>query len=89
MEKDDKEYPYYILRNCDVPWGDYGYILHSGMTSHLGRKNELLQLERTGPFVPPITDSGSCDFVMTDDFNKKLESSGLTGFSFLPVKKDG
>ncbi len=87
MSKDEKECLYYILKNCDVPWGDYGSILHTGMTGHLGRENGLLQLERTGPFVPPITDSGTCDFIITDDFRKKLEESGLTGFSFQPVVK--
>jgi hypothetical protein len=77
----------YILQNAEMPWGDYGNILLSGMTSHLNRKNGLLQLERTGPFVPPITESGISEIVVTDAFKQQLEKSGLSGFNFQPVIK--
>ena len=70
-----------------MPWGDYGDILLSGMTSHLDRKNGLLQLARTGPFVPPITKSGISEIVVTDAFKQQLEKSGLSGFNFQPVIK--
>jgi hypothetical protein len=70
-----------------MPWGDYGCILLSGMTSHLERQNGLLQLERTGPFVPPISLPGIADIVVTNDFKHLLEGSGLTGFTFQPVIK--
>ena len=69
-----------------MPWGDYGSILLTGMTGHQPRKDGLLQLERTGPFAPPIAHSWP-GFVVTDEFRKKLENSGLTGFSFKPVIK--
>ena len=75
----------YILRYPELPWGDYGHLLHCGMTVHLGRSNDLLQLERTGPFVPPI--SIPDDVVVTDRFKKAIEKSGLTGFAFKPVIK--
>lgn len=78
---------FYILDNAEMPWGDYGSILLSGMTSHLSRKKGLLQLERTGPFVPAITCSGVSDLIVTDEFKSKLQESGLTGFSFMPVVK--
>lgn len=65
----------YILQNAKMPWGDYGSMLLSGMTSHLPRKNGLLQLERTGPFVPPITLSGVDEIVVTDTFKRQLEQS--------------
>jgi len=77
-----------ILCSKDAPWGDYGEILMRGMTSHLPRTSEgLLQLERTAPFVPPITFPGIGDLVVTNDFGQRLDSSGLTGLSFMPVKK--
>jgi hypothetical protein len=70
-----------------APWGDYGDILHHGMTSHLGRTNGLLSLERTGPYMPPITFSGIGDVVLNGRGRMLLEASGLTGFEFRPVHK--
>jgi hypothetical protein len=83
---------FYILRNRSMPWGDYGDILLSGMTGHLDRENGLLQLERTGPFVPPITITGFDangyeHIVVTDAFKSSLETASLSGLRFLPVVK--
>ena len=36
-------------------WGDYGSILIKGMSRHLPRRDNLIQVERTGPFIPSIT----------------------------------
>jgi hypothetical protein len=77
----------YVLRQPEFPWGDYSAILVSGMTAHLGRKDGLLQLERTGPFVPPISMPGIGDIVVTGQFKVQMEASGLTGFLFRPVIK--
>jgi hypothetical protein len=77
----------YILRQPEFPWGDYGAILVSGMTAHLGREDGLLQLERTGPFVPPLFMPGVGDIVVTEQFKAQMEASGLTGFLFRPVIK--
>lgn len=68
-------------------WGDYGHILQHGMCSHLSRTDDLLQLERTGPYIPPITLPGIGEVVLTSPARQLLESSKLTGFSFRPVKK--
>jgi hypothetical protein len=76
---------FYVLRRPASPWGDYGDILVHGMTAHRGREGGLLQLERTGPFVPPITQPGIGDVLVTDDFRRRLEQSGLTGLAFRPV----
>jgi len=70
-----------------MPWGDYGSILASGMSAHLPRKDGLMQLERTGPFIPPISLPGIGDIIVTDAFRAELESSGLSGFTFAPVMK--
>ena len=78
---------YYKLKNKKAPWADYGRILISGMTGHLDREGDLLQLERTGPFVPPLINTGGEDVIVTDEIKRKLSSSGLTGISFKPVIK--
>jgi hypothetical protein len=77
----------YILESAQPEWADYGDILIAGMSEHLGRRDGLIQLERTGPFVPPITFPGIGDIVVTDAFRQMLESSDLTGISFQPIYK--
>ena len=57
------------------------------MSAHLRRKDGLIQLERTAPFVPPISFPGIGDIVVTDAFRRELEASDLTGFTFAPVLK--
>ena len=69
----------------NILWGDYGHILISGMTSQ-PRKDGLFQLERTGPFVPPISMPFGA-IVVTDVFRTQLEKSALTGFTFRPIIK--
>jgi hypothetical protein len=68
-------------------WGDYGSILISGMSRHLPRKDSLIQLERTGPFISPITLPGMGDIVATSDLKIELEASSFTQLSFAPVLK--
>jgi hypothetical protein len=68
-------------------WGDYGSILISGMSRHLPRKDNLIQLERTGPFIPPITLPGIGDVVATSDLKSELEVSNITQLAFAPVLK--
>ncbi len=58
-----------------------------GMSAHLGRDSQgIIQLERTGPFMPPISFPGIGDIVVTDAFRRGLETSGLTGFSLREVR---
>jgi hypothetical protein len=56
------------------------------MSMHLGRQEGIIQLERTGPFMPPITFPGG-EIVVKAWLREKLLSSGLTGFTFTPVIK--
>ena len=77
-----------ILEEPDSPWGDYGRILYHGMTCHLPRTNDgRLQLERTAPFVPPISFPGISHLVVTNECKRKLETAGLAGFGFQTVSK--
>lgn len=59
-------------------------MLVSGLASYPGPDGRL-SLERTGPFVPPITLAGISDLIVTDDFRHELERSELRGFSFRDV----
>lgn len=44
------------LRGKPAPWGDYGDILLNGMISgHTFGNDRKLEVERVGPFVPPIS----------------------------------
>ncbi|MBC7861796.1 MAG: hypothetical protein IAF38_02405 [Bacteroidia bacterium] len=85
--------PLYILKNKEAPWADYGDILLSGMTGHLERQNNLLQLERTGPFIPPVIISGIGDIIITNEIKKKIslsdisDISDISGIEFKPVIK--
>jgi hypothetical protein len=79
---------WHLVRKAQPPWGDYGAILVSGMTRHQPRNPEgLLRLERTGPFVPPITLAGAGDLLVTGAFRAELERSPLAGLEFRPVEK--
>jgi hypothetical protein len=68
-------------------WGDYGDILVHGMTAHLPRKDNRLQLERTGPFMPPITFPGIGDVLVTDAFRSELAQSPFASLQYCPVVK--
>jgi hypothetical protein len=58
------------------------------MTARQERTPEsLLRLERTGPFVPPVSMPGPGDLVVTDAFRARMEQSPLAGLGFRPVEK--
>jgi hypothetical protein len=70
-------------------WGDYGDVLINGISwiEDENLNTEHVQLQRSGPFIPPLTFPSTCDIVVTDAIRKRLEESGLTGISFKPVLK--
>lgn len=79
---------FYILEEPESFWGDYSDILTHGMAAHSeGVFEGPLLLSRTGPYIPPISFPGVGNVVVTDEFKKKIEDSGLRGFSFMPVIK--
>jgi hypothetical protein len=75
---------FYRLKPPEPPWGDYGDMLFHGMASR--SKAGDLELERTGPFVPPISRPGRF-VVVTADFLNRLRESGLNGIETGPVQK--
>ncbi|MEO0761413.1 MAG: hypothetical protein AAFZ09_06335 [Pseudomonadota bacterium] len=72
----------------EAPWGDYGQILAHGMTGDgtrlQGEGAPVVTLERTGPFIPPITLPWG-EPVVTATARAAIEEAGLTGCRFLPV----
>ncbi len=67
-------------------WGDYGDILQHGMVDDSVRLDGTLAVKRSGPYIPPITMPFG-GIIITYETRTLLESSGLTGFTFLPVEK--
>ena len=75
---------FYRLSRPDTPWGDYGDVLIHGMASR--SDSGELEIERTGPFIPPITQpTGSV--VVTAQFLKQLSIAGFKGIVVGPVHK--
>jgi hypothetical protein len=66
-------------------WGDYGHVLFHGM-AHFGDDREpLVQLERTGPFVPPVTVPSRLAIVVTDAVRAELATAGFERLTFRQV----
>ena len=77
--------PSFLLKSIEPPWGDYGHLLFHGMSMHESRSDSKIRLERTGPDIFPIT--FPIDVIVTDEFRREYESSGLDGVTFRPVIK--
>ena len=77
--------PSFLLNSIEAPWGDYGRILYHGMSMHAPRSEGRIRLERTGPDIFPIT--FPIDVVVTDEFRRAFEKSGLRGVQFRPIIK--
>lgn len=76
----------YALDASEAPWGDYGAMLRHGMASSYERDTHgRIQLERTGPFVPPISFPG--EVVVTDAIKRRMGRDVLPRSAFVPVCK--
>ena len=81
---------FYHVQGLQV-WGDYGDALVNGYVKNdLNRRaNEILKLDRTGPFMPPITfPANSPVVVVSHRFREELTASTLGPLKFRPVAKD-
>jgi hypothetical protein len=76
---------FFIIDHSEHPWGDYGDMLTQGMACR--GDSGVLEIERTGPFIPPMTFPGLGEVVVTDELRLRLERSALKGFVFEPVVK--
>lgn len=72
-----------LWREKQAPWGDYGRLLRNGMSAHLPRQEGMIQLERTGPFIPPISFAGVGDIIVTDEIRVRLEAAKDPGQNYL------
>lgn len=76
----------FVLKAPPTPWGDYGNVLMHGMSAHLPRSDGHIQLERPGPFVPPVT-FPAWDVVVPDVTRQAMVEAGLIGVTFRSVIK--
>ena len=83
---DETAADFYRFDAPNAPWGDYGDILIHGMTNCYELGTDSPELQRTGPFVPPISFPLAC-VIVTDTVRRELQSSGLTGLAFVPAVK--
>jgi hypothetical protein len=77
----------YRMRRVEVRWGDYGEILHHGISWNRERVDGVIQLERTGPFIPALSMPSTDEVVIVDDLRHRLCASDLHGFVVRPVVK--
>lgn len=76
----------FTVESAAAPWGDYGHILIHGMSTHRGRSNGRIRLERTGPFIPPVSLPGAGHVVLTDAARLSVEAR-VPELTFRPVAK--
>jgi hypothetical protein len=76
---------WYRPRGAGGQWGDYGHILFHGLASIQREGDHLIVLERTGPFVPPVTVPSDVGIVVTNVMRSELEATGFAGVVFRPV----
>lgn len=77
---------FYLMNNVKTPWGDWGSILWTGMTSWNAREGKY-EISRVGPFSPDIY-IGDNGLVFSEAAMIVYSSSGLRGVSdFLLMRK--
>lgn len=71
----------YLLENKKMTWGDWGDVLWAGISPHDAFSN-LVCIERTGPFSPPLYLSNN-NFIFTNEARLLFKHSSLRGLKFL------
>ncbi len=69
---------FWCLNPRDNGWGDYGRILIPGMASHRQRIDGRAQVERVGPYIPPISLPNGRAIIVTATMRHTLESLDAT-----------
>lgn len=75
---------YYIIKNKEMPWGDYGNILFSGFLKVMDRNYndlEVPELQRSGPYIPEFYIANSRNIIVTDLVKHILEQSNIKGIN--------
>lgn len=65
-----------------MPWGDYGNTLLSGFAYPDEDDAEIICIERTGPFVPPVYHHFQM-LLVSEKTKEKLEHADLKGIDFI------
>ena len=81
--------PLYRLRQTNI-WGDYGNILMTGLCAVRDKRTGHLDLERAGPFVPPMifnVDHVGYVVLVAESLREKLNRAGFGDLAFKPTVK--
>ncbi|AZA98269.1 hypothetical protein EG359_01025 [Chryseobacterium joostei] len=65
-----------------MPWGDYGNTLFTGFAYPDENNDEIIYIERAGPFVPAIYKKWDM-ILVSESTRQKLEKSDLKGIQFI------
>ncbi|RWW91786.1 hypothetical protein [Flavobacterium cerinum] len=76
---------YYIIKNKQMPWGDYGNVLAYGFISKNATGDIII--ERIGPMIPAIYLYNKY-IAVVDGLKNTIESSSLKGYVFKQAKKE-
>lgn len=73
---------YYIIKNKEMPWGDYGNILSYGLLTVMDDNYndiDIHQIERVGICIPKIYCANSTNLVISEDIANSITRNNITG----------
>lgn len=73
---------YFILKNKEMPWGDYGDILFSGLLTVMDENYndiEIHKIERVGINIPEIYTANSTNLVVSQDVMGFIVANKIKG----------
>ncbi|OXA79282.1 hypothetical protein B0A58_03895 [Flavobacterium branchiophilum NBRC 15030 = ATCC 35035] len=73
---------YFILKNKEMPWGDYGDILFSGLLTVMDENFndiEIHKIERVGINIPEIYTANSTNLVISQDIMGLISVNKIKG----------
>lgn len=80
-------YFYRVAADYPKDWGIYGRHVVHGHLAHSASDEHVVQLCRTGPYMPPFTLPDSNTPIVTESFRRAMEASPLMPLTFSPVSK--
>jgi hypothetical protein len=71
------------MTNKEMPWGDYGDALCYGYLNEMDEKFlnviEIPELERTGPYIPPLYVANDVNILAIESVKNILQNSNMKG----------
>lgn len=81
---------YFIIRNKQMPWGDYGNVLFRGFLNVMDKNYndlDIPEIERTGPYIPDIYITNTRDLVISNKVKELFDEAQIKGVDFYkPIK---